>query len=129
MKIIILIILVAIILYFIYNILNKDKSNFTNKKILRYYGAHYCPYSNENSNAYKVIKDFEDKYGNEVQITYYWSEENQDEMQKNNIMYVPTIMNGSDIQIEIRLPDDINKEGKTLEELKNILLTDLYNKL
>ena len=50
-------------------------------------------------------------------------------MQKNNIMYVPTIMNNDNTEIQLKLPDNINKEEKTIEELKNILLEDIYKKL
>lgn len=126
MKLIILIILVAIILYFIYNISYRNKQN---KKVLRYFGAHYCPHSNENSNAYKVIKEFEDKYGNQVQIIYYWSEENQEEMKNSNIMYVPTILNNDNTEIQLGLPDNINRDEKTVDELKDILLKTIYNRL
>ncbi len=137
MNFVLIIIIVAIILFLIYNhcktnnilgFANK-KLGFSNKKILRYFGADYCPHSNMDSNAYHVIKDFEDKYGNEVEIIYNWSEKNPDEMAKYNVMYVPTIMNGNNQEIQIKLPDSVDKESKTPEELKNILLETIYTKL
>ena len=138
MKFVLIIIIVTIIIFLIYNhcktnnilgFANMNIPGFANKKILRYFGADYCPHSNIDSNAYHVIKDFEDKYGNEVEIIYTWSEKNPDEMAKYNVMYVPTIMNGNNQEIQIKLPENINKETLTPEKLKNILLNTIYTKL
>ena len=57
---------------------NKEKTdddNFENngeKKVLKYFGGDYCPFSNSNSNAYKVVKDFEEEYKDKVDVNYYW---------------------------------------------------------
>ncbi len=118
---------------------NKDKfenetgpstteTGLSTTKVLKYFGGGYCPYSNEQSPAYLVIKDFE-KLKQDVKVEYYWTEKNQSEMEQYKIMYVPTILGKNNQQFELKLPDNITKEGKTDEELKNALMDHIYNSL
>jgi hypothetical protein len=95
-------------------------------KTLKYFGGGYCPYSNTNSNAYKVILDFENRK-KDVKVEYYWTEDNQSEMEQYKIMYVPTILGKDDKPIELKLPDNFDKTGKTDEELKTALREHIYS--
>ena len=123
-------ILIIIIGIVIYKLNEKFKSNekFELKKSIKYLGANYCPFSNTESAAYKVIKDFEEKYKDQVDITYLWMETDGENMKQYNIEYVPTILNTSDKQIELSLPKNTDIT-KPITELKTILLENIYNKL
>jgi len=94
-------------------------------KTLKYFGGGYCPYSNTNSNAYKVINEFASSH-NDVKVEYYWTEDNQSDMEKYKIMYVPTILGKNDQPIELRLPDDYDKTDRTDSQLKEALMNHLY---
>lgn len=137
---------ILVIVVIIITLTRNKKGPFTNKenskqegfvepdsptKTLKYFGGGYCPYSNTNSNAYKVINDFEEyiKSKGDVEVKYYWTETNQPEMEQYKIMYVPTILGRNDQPIELKLPDNIIKEGKTDEELKKDLMDYIYNSL
>lgn len=125
------------------NNFNKKKSNFKNKekfaetttgnstKTLKYFGGGYCPYSNKSSNAYMVIKDFEDyaKSKGDVEINFYWTEENPVEMEQYKIMYVPTILGKDDQPIELKLPAGTDINNKTDAELKQLLMDHIYSLL
>jgi predicted SpoU family rRNA methylase len=127
--IIVIIIGIAALLFIFYNLKYKSKENQENtKKVLQYFGGDYCPFSNSNSNAYKVIKDFEKEYGDKVTVNYYWVGLDDDYMKELNVDYVPYILNGDNKQIEIALPEgtDLNLPES---ELKPILLESIYNKL
>lgn len=134
-KIVLICIIILIIGYFIYKFfflkqnINSEKLEQTTDKELKYFGGDYCPFSNTDSNAYKVIKDFEDKYGNKVSVKYYWTGKDNNVMNELNIKYVPTILNGKNIPIEIELPKDTDTSKFTNIELKNMLLENIYNKL
>ena len=122
----IIIIVIIIVCVIIYNILHIKYNSFSNKKQLKYFGSENCPYSNTDSMAFKVIKDFENKYGKEVEIMYYWNEE---DMKKNNIIYVPTILSGNNKIIELKLPSNINKDNMTDDELKDSLLNNIFKEI
>jgi len=131
----IIIILVLIILigglvyyFFIRKNNNPEKLEQSSRKRLRYFGAYYCPYSNKESPAYMVIKDLENKYS-DVLIEYYWVETDKEYMSKYNVEYVPMILTNEDKTIDLALPTDITIENKTNDELKDILLETIYNKL
>ncbi len=98
-------------------------------KVIKYFGGDYCPFSNTDSNAYKVIKDFEDSYGNKVSVKYYWVGNDDALMKELDIKYVPTILNGDNKQIDLELPKDTNTNNLSSDELKNILFETIYNKL
>jgi hypothetical protein len=105
------------------------KNTFSNNKVLSYFGAEYCPFSNTDSNAYKIIKDFENEYGDRVTIKYYWSETDADLMKELNIIYVPTILNSNNNKIELALDKDVDTKKLSNEELKSLLLENIYNNL
>ena len=99
------------------------------KKVLQYFGGDYCPFSNSNSNAYKVIKDFEDEYGDRVDVHFYWVGLDDDKMKELNVEYVPYLLNGDNKQIEIALPEGTDTTNMSEAELKELLLSTIYNKL
>ncbi len=106
------------------------KNNFQNKKkIIQYFGGDYCPFSNVNSNAYKIMKDFENEYGDRVTINYYWTGKDTEMMQALDIKYVPTILNGDNKPIELKLPEGTDTTDLSNEELKTMLLETIYNNL
>jgi hypothetical protein len=136
----IIILVVIIFIYFVYKYINgteklkniKKNENFkieNSKKVIQYFGGDYCPFSNTDSNAYKVVKDFENFYGDKVVCKYYWVGQDDDVMKQLNVMYVPTILNGNNEKIELKLSDDIDKSKLSNEELKVLLLENIYNKL
>ncbi len=106
------------------------KEKLDNKeKILQYFGGDYCPFSNVESNAYKVIKDFEDEYGNKVSVRYYWVGKDDDYMKKLNVEYVPAILNGANEEIELALPKGTDTKSMSTDDIKNLLLETIFNKL
>jgi hypothetical protein len=130
-KVVLILIVIIILLIFIYKVYKYfNKNKFTNKKVIKFFGATYCPYSNTNSPSYKVMKDFEDKY-KDVEVKYYWTDTEKDipMAMEYNIEYVPTILNSNNDSIELSLPDGINKDEKTNDELRDLLLENIYNKL
>lgn len=126
--VVLLVIIGGLVYYFFIRKNSSEKLEQPSNKTLRYFGAYYCPYSNKESPAYMVIKDFEKKYP-DILIEYYWVETDKEYMNKYNIDYVPMILNNTNTQIDLALPNDIITENKTNEELKDILLETLYNKL
>ena len=112
---------------------NEDNTNNVStsqtKKVLQYFGGDYCPFSNSNSNAYKVIKDFEDEYGDRVDIQYYWVGLDDEKMKELNVEYVPYLLNGDNKQIEIALPEGTDTTNISEPELKELLLSTIYSKL
>ncbi len=145
--IILIVLVILIILFLVYKyIIKKDyfknlkkdedrtepkaiKNNFENKKIIQYFGGDYCPFSNVNSNAYKIIKDFENEYGDRVTVSYYWAGKDNEIMQTLNVKYVPTILNGDNENIELKLPEDVDTTGLSNDELRTMLLENIYNNL
>lgn len=125
-------IVIALVLFFIIIMYNRkcdtmtNKENIENTKTIKYFGGDYCPYSNTNSIAYNVMKEFEVRYP-DVLVEYYWSGKDNAAMEKYNILYVPTILNSKDQPIELKLPKDTVTEGKTNDELRGLLLENIYN--
>ncbi len=107
----------------------KQESLENKEKVLQYFGGDYCPFSNTSSNAYKVVKDFEDRYGNDVKVSYYWVGKDDEYMKKLNVQYVPTILNGDNKLVELKLSEDIDTKNLSNEELKDMLLENIYNNL
>ena len=120
---------------FISNSNSNSNSNstekFEEKKIVKFFGASYCPYSNDTSISYKVMKDFEDKYKDSVEVQYYWTDTEKDSTiaMEYQIQYVPAIFNNNKEQIDLTLPEGIDKTTKTNDELRELLLNNLYSKL
>jgi hypothetical protein len=136
---------ILVIVVIIITLTKNKKGPFTNKenfkregfvettpvsstKTLKYFGGGYCPFSNINSNAYNVIKEFEG-LKHDVKVEYYWTEDNQSDMEKYKIMYVPTILGKNDQPIELKLPDDYSKTDKSDAQLKEALMNHLYTLL
>jgi hypothetical protein len=107
------------------------KETFQSKKVIKFFGATYCPYSNESSISFKVMKDFEEKYKDLVEVEYFWTDTQKDMplAMEYNIQYVPTIYNENKEVIELALPEGIDKENKTNDELRELLLNNIYSKL
>jgi hypothetical protein len=130
----ILVVIGIIIWYFFFK-----KENLTNKiekitngevKILKYFGGDYCPHSNSKSRTYKLItEEFSQRFPN-VDIQVFWSNpKNSEEFQKANAEFVPTITSDNYEHITISLPEGTVIEGKSDDELKELLLTNIYNQL
>ena len=134
-----LILLVFLILLLLFLILKKSningsntqniKSFFSNNneptkyksrnKVLKYFGAHFCPYSNKNSKAYKFINStFRKKYPN-VKIEINWGD--NEEANRANIEYYPTIANKNYRNIDLHIPRDTNSERIIMQEIYNQL--------
>jgi hypothetical protein len=109
----------------------EDETNTsqTTKKVLKYFGGDYCPFSNSNSNAYKVVKDFESEYSDKVDVEYYWVGLDDEIMKELNVEYVPYLLNDDNKQIEIALPEGIDASNMEESELKELLLRTIYEKL
>ncbi len=119
----VLIIVVLVIVFVV-----KKKEPFDEvKKTIKYFGANYCPYSNTDSMSYKVMKDLEDKYKTNIEIKYYLTDaDGADEGKKNNVQYVPTILNSKDEEIQLALPEGTDTKDMTNEQLKELLLATVY---
>jgi hypothetical protein len=104
---------------------------FETKKVIKFFGATYCPYSNESSISFKVMKDFEEKYKDTVEVQYVWTDTQKDLplAMEYDIQYVPTIYNENKEIIELGLPEGVDKENKTNDELRELLLNNIYSKL
>jgi hypothetical protein len=50
-------------------------------------------------------------------------------MKQLNILYVPTILNTNNNKIELALDKDVDTDNLSNEELKNMLLENIYNNL
>jgi len=109
------------------NINNVEK--LSTNKILKYFGSNTCPHSMKGSRAYNIIKDFEDSH-NDVNVEYYWSgKDTMDEFKKANAMYVPTIINGYYNTVELILPVNTDTSQYDDNQLKDLLLSNIYNQL
>ena len=88
----------------------KNKS----KKVLKYFGRKFCPYSNECSIMYKMInEDFRNTYP-KVEIIFNWMESYREKREGNyaEIDKVPALLNKNYKKIDLQKPTD--------EVLKNI---------
>jgi hypothetical protein len=137
LKYIIPLVLVVVGIIIWYFFFKKDK--MTNKiegiengerRVLKYFGGDYCPHSNSNSRTYRLItEEFSQRFPN-VDVQVYWSNpENREEFQKANAEFVPTITSENYEHVKVSLPENTVIEGKTDDELKELLLTNIYNQL
>ena len=124
------IILFTIICYFKFRYTETESENVSNK-ILHYYGGHHCPHSNKTSSMYNLIHNKFNKKYSQIKIIDYWGTEDKDRESfiKNNIQYVPTLMNNEGKIIKIGIPESVDVNSKNEDELEEILLTSLYNQL
>ncbi len=128
--ILIIIAIIGIIAYRYIFPSNKNTEQMEDKvKTVQYFGGDYCPFSNTDSNAYRVIKEFEETYGDNISVKYYWVGKDDDLMKKLDVKYVPTILNGENEQLELEIPKDTDTTNLSTDELKKILFENIYNKL
>ena len=108
----------------------KEDDKYIRPKVLKYFGGAYCPHSREGSRAYELVKDFEVKYKN-VDVQYYWSgeEETKDEFIKADARYVPTLTNCNYNKIEMSVPQGTDTSDKSQDELKELVMKNMYNQL
>ena len=123
------VLLILVLVVFFFN--RKKNEPFDGvKKTIKYFGANYCPYSNKDSMSYKVMKDLEDKYKTDIEIKYYWTDaEGAEEGKKNNVEYVPTILNSKNEEIQLALPEGTDTNDMSNEQLKELLLATVYKNL
>lgn len=110
---------------------NITSSTTKPKKILKYFGNSDCPYSNKNSNAYIVIKEFDEyiKTKGDAQVIYYWAGTDDNIMDQHDIIYVPTILGKDNASIELKLPANTNPTDKSTDKLKQLLMDHIYSML
>uniref|UniRef100_A0A6C0J643 Thioredoxin domain-containing protein n=1 Tax=viral metagenome TaxID=1070528 RepID=A0A6C0J643_9ZZZZ len=117
------------------NITNTSKIEETldnsNKKIIQYYGGHHCPHSNKDSNMYKLINENLNKKYDDILVQVYWGSDptHSQLFQKNNVQYVPTILNSKNQVVKIGLDENVDRTGKTPEDLENLLFENIYKQL
>jgi hypothetical protein len=107
------------------------------KKVIKYFGAHYCPFSNSRSRAYNLINNLITNKYPDIEIELYMSddinEENKKhymaEFRKADAKYVPTVTNDKYAHINLSLPKDYITDDKTDEEITESLLENIYNQL
>lgn len=105
----------------------------SDKKVIKYFGAHYCPHSNKNSAVYRMInEDFKEKYP-DVEIQVYMSEDVTEDQKKEffkaDAKYVPTVTNGKYAKIDLELPKNYNTEDKSMDEMSDVLHSNIYSQL
>lgn len=122
------IILFSILLYYLKYHFSED---FSDKKILKYFGSMFCPHSRKGSMAYNLIKDFELEYKDSAIVEYYWSNDSKaaTEFNKANAVYVPTITSSNYKKIDLNLPGFYDKSDKSENELRDAYLTNIYNQI
>lgn len=128
-----IIVIIAVIIFGILKYVYNNKTNYftnTSNKTLNYFGGDYCPHSNKDSRTYKLIEEeFANKYP-DVKVNYYWSNPNNiEEFKKARADYVPTITNNNYDHIKLALPEGTNPEDYNDDELKDLLLENIYNQL
>jgi hypothetical protein len=50
-------------------------------------------------------------------------------MKQYEIKFLPTLLNGTSDKIELKLPDGTETDGKSEDELRDLLFETLYNNL
>ena len=144
MKFVVIIIIIIVILLFVFNnrtgCKNKDVDNMKNidtmenkkadTKVLKYFGGAYCPHSREGSRACDLVKEFEATYP-DVDVQYYWSgeEDTKAEFMKADARYVPTLTNNNYSKIEMSVPPGTDTSEKSQDELKQLVMKNMYNQL
>ena len=109
---------------------DREEKKYIRPKVLKYFGGAYCPHSREGSRAYELVKDFEAKYNN-IDVQYYWSGEEgtKDEFMKADARYVPTLTNCDYTKIEMSVPQGTDTSDKSQDELKELVMKNMYNQL
>lgn len=101
-------------------------ANNSNNKIpiLHYFGANYCPYSNESSMLYNLINNnFTEKYGNVIIKIHMIDNPNNNDDEKDiiaraNISVVPTITSSNYVHLEFTSPIQLHKNACNIVKAK-----------
>lgn len=102
---------------------------FTDGKVLNYYGGKFCPHSNVNSIMYNIVfNKLKEKYP-EVNVNLFWGDERKEKFSENNVQFVPTLLNNENERINTKLGEDINVDDYSNEELEVMFLENIYNQL
>ena len=131
--------IIALYIFFIKPKKDMPKDTFANittssvepksDKVLKYFGGSYCPHSREGSRAYELIKDFELEHP-DVKVEYFWTGgENDEEFQKANAQYVPTVTNRLYNKVELSVNPDDDTTNKSDIELKHLVMGNIYRQL
>ena len=106
---------------------NKKIENLINlnnqKKVLKYFGAHYCPYSNEKSEAYNlIVNQFRRQYPN-LNLEVYWIDtpQGQPEARRAQVEYVPTLTDKNYRHIPVQTSNTQQGQRKIFQEMYNRL--------
>ena len=99
------------------------KNPNNNKKVLKYFGAHYCPYSNEKSDAYNlIVNQFRRQYPN-LHLEVYWIDtpKGQPESIKAQVEYVPTLTDKNYRHIPVQTSNTQRGQIRIFQEMYNRL--------
>ena len=105
---------------------NKKIENLKNKndkKVLKYFGAHYCPYSNEKSEAYNlIVNQFRRQYPN-LNLEVYWIDtpQGQPEARRAQVEYVPTLTDKNYRHMPVQTSNTQQGQRKIFQEMYNRL--------
>lgn len=111
---------------------NNQSNNLNgNVKKMYYFGGHHCPHSNQQSDMYRFITErFASAHPNvELEILWGSDEKAQEMFQKHNVEYVPTLINKDGTKINVQVPDDVNTQGKSDQEIENIVIENVFSQL
>ena len=101
----------------------ENLKNFPQNKTLKYFGAHYCPYSNEKSEAYNlIVNQFRRQYPT-VNLEIYWidTEQGQPESQRARVEYVPTLTDKNYRHIPVQTSSTPQGQRRIFQEMYNKL--------
>jgi hypothetical protein len=101
----------------------ENLKNPNNNKVLKYFGAHYCPYSNEKSEAYNlIVNQFRRQYPT-VNLEVYWIDttEGQPESQRARVEYVPTLTDKNYRHIPVQTSSTQQGQRRIFQEMYNKL--------
>lgn len=112
---------------------DENDSNFQGKT-LKYFGSHGCPHSNQNSQMYNLIQQFEEfikKNNLNCKVKYFWAgENNNDQFLLAKADYVPTLTNNNNSHVNFKLqPEEFEKYKHDEKALNNAVFLSMYNKL
>ena len=138
---VVVVIIAAVVVYFMFfrkdtdnqlpnnNIPPSTTEDFTEGKVLNYYGGKQCPHSNIKSIMYNIIfNKLKNKYP-DLNINLYWGDERKEKFVENKVQFVPTILNNENVKVETKLNQDINTDDYSDEELEVMFLENIYNQL
>jgi thioredoxin-related protein len=101
----------------------ENLKNPNNRKVLKYFGAHYCPYSNKKSESYNIIvNQFGRQYPN-VKLEVHWIDtaKGQPESQRAGVEYVPTLTDKNYRHIPVQTSNTQQGQRRIFQEMYNKL--------